>query len=149
MNDPRQPFSSEEQQIFQQQPNYDRNNPYPPPQSQGADHAGNKATTGLILGILAVIGSIFPLLGLILTIPCSIIGIILSSQARRRLPKPYEVQPDVALSPFNAHNISHIARQRTAALVGLILSIAALLLGLLLSSPFLAGFLLVLIHLRR
>lgn len=135
--------------MFPQQPGYAGNYPYPPPQTPGADPAGNKATTGLILGIVAIIGSIFPFLGLILTVPCSIISIIFSSQALRRLPKPYEVRPDTASSLFNPYNISLIARRRTMARVGLILSIVALILGILLSGPILAGFLLVLIQLPR
>jgi ABC-type Fe3+ transport system permease subunit len=101
MSDQLPPSYPESQQMSPQQPRFAGDNPYASPQK--IDPYKSKATTGLVLGIIAVSGLLIPVIGAIISIPCSIIGIIFSTQGRH-----------------------HAHTKRGSATVGLVLSIVAL-----------------------
>ncbi len=58
-----------------------------PPYGMIHDPYSNKATTGLIFGIISVVIWLIPYIGWLASIVCGIIGIIFSAQGRRSLTK--------------------------------------------------------------
>lgn len=104
------------QGMYPQQPGYAGNNPYavpPAPPAMGQplanpyappvpgvyapnmpapygmiyDPYSNKATTGLIFGIISLVAWLIPYIGVVVCIVCGIIGIIFSAQGRRSFTK--------------------------------------------------------------